>query len=134
MTSGDRTRLLLIRHGESEVTVKQIIGGDRACTGLSPLGRRQSQALGERWMAGHEPIVDALWSSTLPRAEETAEALSAPLGGLKVHTHPNLVERRPGEALSRANREKPEPGDESARHARFSADPQAPHRPWTSMT
>jgi len=98
MTSGDRTRLLLIRHGESEVTVKQIIGGDRACTVLSPLGRRQSQALGERWMAGHEPIVDALWSSTLPRAEETAEALSAPLGGLKVHTHPNLVERRPGEA------------------------------------
>ncbi|MCY4272826.1 MAG: histidine phosphatase family protein, partial [bacterium] len=98
MASGDRTRLLLIRHGESEATVKQIIGGDRACTGLSPLGRRQSQALGERWLEGHEPKVDALWASTLPRATETAEALSAPLGGLPVHTHPDLVERRPGEA------------------------------------
>ena len=98
MSSGERTRLLLIRHGESEVTVKQIIGGDLACTGLSPLGRRQAEALGERYMQGNQPKVDALWSSTLPRAIETADLLSPSLGGLKVHTHPDLVERRPGEA------------------------------------
>ena len=98
MSSGERTRLLLIRHGESEVTVKQIIGGDLACTGLSPLGRRQAEALGERYMQGYEPKVDALWASTLPRAIETADLLSPSLGDLKVHTHPDLVERRPGEA------------------------------------
>ncbi|WP_419924833.1 histidine phosphatase family protein [Candidatus Poriferisocius sp.] len=98
MSSGERTRMLLIRHGESEVTVKQIIGGDRACTGLSPLGRQQAEALGERWAQGYEPKVDALWSSTLPRAMETADLLTPPLGGLKAHTHPDLVERRPGEA------------------------------------
>ncbi len=98
MSTGERTRLLLVRHGESEVTVKQIIGGDLACTGLSPLGRRQAEALGERYMQGYEPKVDALWSSTLPRAIETADLLSPSLGGLKVHTHPDLVERRPGEA------------------------------------
>ena len=98
MSSSERTRLLLIRHGESEVTVKQIIGGDLACTGLSPLGRRQAEALGERWTKGHEPKVDALWASTLPRAIETAELLSPALGGLELHTHPDLVERRPGEA------------------------------------
>ncbi len=98
MSADDPTRLLLIRHGESEATVKQIIGGDLACTGLSPLGRRQAEALGERWAQGSEPKVDALWSSTLPRAAETAELLAQPLGGLEVHTHPDLVERRPGEA------------------------------------
>ena len=98
MSSSERTRLLLIRHGESEVTVKQIIGGDLACTGLSPLGRRQAEVLGERWTKGHEPKVDALWASTLPRAIETAELLSPALGGLALHTHPDLVERRPGEA------------------------------------
>ena len=81
MSSGEQTRLLLIRHGESEVTVKQIIGGDLACTGLSPLGRHQAEMLGDRWAQGHEPKVDALWSSTLPRATETAELLSPALGG-----------------------------------------------------
>ena len=90
--------MLLIRHGESEVTVKQIIGGELACTGLSPLGRSQAEALGTRWERGHEPKVDALWASTLPRAIETAELLAPSLGGLKVHTHSDLVERRPGEA------------------------------------
>ena len=98
MSSGERTRLLLIRHGESEVTVKQIIGGDLSCTGLSPLGHRQAEALGARWARGHEPDVDVLWASTLPRAIETAEVLSPSLGDLEVHTHPDLVERRPGEA------------------------------------
>ncbi len=98
MSSRQRTRLLLIRHGESEVTVKQIIGGDLSCTGLSPLGRCQAEALGERWAQGHEPTVDALWASTLPRAVETAELLSPALGGLEVQTHPDLVERRPGQA------------------------------------
>ncbi len=98
MSAKKRTRLLLVRHGESEVTVKQILGGELSCTGLSPLGRRQAEELGERWAEGHEPEVDALWSSTLPRAIETAELLSLPLGGLTVQTHPDLVERRPGEA------------------------------------
>ncbi|MXW42038.1 MAG: histidine phosphatase family protein [Acidimicrobiia bacterium] len=92
------TRLLLIRHGESEVTVKQIIGGDQSCTGLSVLGRQQAEALGRRWAEGHEPKVDALWSSTLPRAYQTAELLAASLGDLKVQMHPDLVERRPGQA------------------------------------
>lgn len=98
MSPSERTRLLLVRHGESRVTVKQIIGGDLSCTGLSPLGRRQAEVLGERWTRGHEPKVDALWSSTLPRAKETAELLSPALGGLRVQTHHDLVERRPGEA------------------------------------
>ncbi|WP_419918287.1 histidine phosphatase family protein [Candidatus Poriferisocius sp.] len=98
MSSRPRTRLLLIRHGESQVTVKQIIGGDLSCTGLSHLGRRQAQALSERWARGYEPNVDALWASTLPRAVETAELLSPALGGLLVQTHVDLVERRPGEA------------------------------------
>ncbi len=105
------TRLILIRHGESEVTVKQIIGGDRSCTGLSDLGRRQAEALGRRWLQGYEPKVDVLWSSTLPRAVETAELLAEPLGGLELHTHPDLVERRPGMADGVAFEEFPDQFD-----------------------
>ncbi|MCY3967383.1 MAG: histidine phosphatase family protein [bacterium] len=98
MSKQSSTRLLFVRHGESEVTVRQVIGGDKACTGLSYLGRQQAAALGQRWAQGHEPKVDALWSSTLPRAFETAELLAEPLGGLDVQTHLDLVERRPGMA------------------------------------
>lgn len=92
------TRLILVRHGESEVTVARVLGGESSCTGLSELGRRQTHALGERLVAGHEPKVDALWSSTLARAAETADILVEFLDVDGVHRDPDLVERRPGEA------------------------------------
>ncbi|MEY5153195.1 MAG: hypothetical protein RLZZ551_1744, partial [Actinomycetota bacterium] len=43
------TRVILIRHGESQVSVDKIIGGFRTCNGLSELGRRQAAALGQRF-------------------------------------------------------------------------------------
>ncbi len=42
------TTLVLIRHGESNVTVNRVIGGHRTCSGLSQLGQRQAQRLSER--------------------------------------------------------------------------------------
>ncbi|MDY7100934.1 MAG: histidine phosphatase family protein [Actinomycetota bacterium] len=97
MSAPPATRLLLVRHGEAEVAVRRIVGGERSCTGLSELGRAQAQRLAERFAAGHEPPVDVLYASTLPRARETAEAL-APVLGLDVLVESELVELRPGEA------------------------------------
>lgn len=91
------TRLLLVRHGESNATVQQRVGGAKGCTGLSELGRRQAARLRERLAAGNEPAVDALLASTLPRAIETAEVLDAVLG-LGVQTDAELEEHRPGDA------------------------------------
>ncbi|HVL02915.1 MAG TPA: phosphoglycerate mutase family protein, partial [Acidimicrobiales bacterium] len=69
------TRLLLVRHGESQAQVDRVVGGPTGCTGLSDLGRRQVIALAERWQdAGF--VADRLFSSTLPRAAETAELLA----------------------------------------------------------
>lgn len=92
------TRLILVRHGESEVTVRRVLGGERSCTGLSELGRRQATALGERLAAGDDPPIDVVWSSTLERAVETADIVAAHIGIDEVHRDRDLVERRPGEA------------------------------------
>lgn len=92
-----RTRLLFVRHGESVVTFRQVVGGELSCEGLTELGRRQAEALRDRWTSGAELPLDALWSSTLPRASETAGIVGAGIG-LTVTEHPDLVEQRPGDA------------------------------------
>ncbi len=98
MTDQAETRLILIRHGESNVTVRQILGGSKSCTGLSELGRLQAQALRDRWLAAGTPEVDSLYSSTLPRAVETAEIVNKALGGLEITQYRDLEEHRPGDA------------------------------------
>jgi probable phosphoglycerate mutase len=67
------TRLVLIRHGESRVTVDRIIGGHRSCSGLSELGRRQSERLRDRLVETGELDGGVLISSNFARAIETAE-------------------------------------------------------------
>ncbi len=71
------TRLVLIRHGESQVTVDRVIGGFRTCSGLSALGRRQTERLRERLVATGELAGAVLLTSSFPRAIETAEAIAA---------------------------------------------------------
>ncbi|MPY92326.1 MAG: histidine phosphatase family protein [Acidimicrobiia bacterium] len=91
------TRLLLVRHGESVATVERRVAGRRTCAGLSPLGYEQAARLADRFAAGHEPDVDALWSSPLPRAMQTAEALDKVLE-LGISVDDELEEHRPGDA------------------------------------
>ena len=91
-------RLVLIRHGQSLATTQGIAGGQRGCRGLSELGRRQVQALAQRLeTTGEAAGADVLLSSTLPRAVETAEGISAALGGLAVQQDRGLCEMDPGE-------------------------------------
>lgn len=66
--------LLLIRHARPN---RAGGGAGPADPSLSPLGRRQADALAS-WLAG-EPI-DAVYTSHLRRAVETAEPLAAKLG------------------------------------------------------
>lgn len=69
------TRLLLIRHGHTAANS----GAERLMSGwtdfpLSPLGRRQAEALSRR--LAMEPAVSALYTSPLQRATGTARALT----------------------------------------------------------
>ena len=69
------TRLIVIRHGESKVTVRRVIGGFRTCDGLSPLGVEQAQRLATRLGETREIAADVVISSNFARARETAEAI-----------------------------------------------------------
>jgi serine/threonine-protein phosphatase PGAM5 len=69
---GTRT-LLLVRHGE----YTPVDGGK-----LTAIGREQAKLTG-RWIAGQGVRVDVVWSSTLPRARETADILAKNLAGLR---------------------------------------------------
>lgn len=92
------TKLVLVRHGESMATVEQVVGGHDGCTGLSARGRRQAEALRDRWIATGEVEADVVLASVLPRAVETAGILAPALGGLGVEQDCDLCEIHPGES------------------------------------
>lgn len=98
MADDDLTRLILVRHGESNANVQRILGGEKSCTGLSELGVRQAIALRDRLAQESETSIDVLYSSTMPRARETAQIINDALGSLRLHLDNELVEHRPGEA------------------------------------
>jgi len=93
------TRVILIRHGESNVTVQRVIGGPRSCTGLSPLGVTQAERLRDR-LAETGELSDAtvLYASEYPRAVETAEIVAPAVGpsGLTVSSDARFGEHDPG--------------------------------------
>src|SRR5205085_3783182 len=72
----DSTRILLIRHGQSQGNAEQRFGGHTA-TPLSELGRRQAEATA-RALAVEG--VTAIYASDLRRAVETAEPLARETG------------------------------------------------------
>jgi probable phosphoglycerate mutase len=75
------TRIVLIRHGEAQCNLNQVIGGPKGCTGLTDLGRRQVAALADRlFESGELRQAAVLYSSVLPRAVETAERLRPVVG------------------------------------------------------
>ncbi len=89
------TRLVLVRHGESNATVERRIAGHRTCSGLSPLGVRQAERLRERLSATGELSVDRLIASTYARAQETAQIV-APALGSDIETDDRFGEHDPG--------------------------------------
>jgi probable phosphoglycerate mutase len=93
------TRLVLVRHGEAQVALDGILGGERGCRGLSQMGRRQAEALRDRFKStGELGQVDALYASSLLRAIETAEIIAAALGDPEIRVDRELREFDPGDA------------------------------------
>lgn len=90
------TRVVLVRHGESQATVNQVLGGPRSCTGLSDLGRLQAERLRDRLSQAGEITVDSLYSSAYPRALETAEILRQAFGGMEITIDQGFGEHDPG--------------------------------------
>lgn len=90
------TRIVYVRHGESNTTVARRIGGPRTCTGLSSLGVVQAERLRDRWLASPEFAPDALFASHYPRARETAEVLSGAFGAMPVEIDDGFGEHDPG--------------------------------------
>jgi len=74
------------------------VGGHAGCAGLSDRGRRQAAALAERLAAtGELADVDAVYTSLMARAVETAAILAPALGGATAVQDCDFCEHHPGE-------------------------------------
>ena len=91
--------MVLVRHGESNVTVEQRLSSALTCTGLSDLGRRQAERLRDRLAASSDiaaPDGLHLYSSAFARAVETAEIIAPALGVDKPVVDEGFGEQYPG--------------------------------------
>ncbi|NUQ76500.1 MAG: histidine phosphatase family protein [Polyangiaceae bacterium] len=84
------TKLLLIRHGETEDNYNRVFQGQGGA-GLNDRGKDQVKRLSARLLAPQRIHLHALYSSDLARARETAEILGLALG-LPVTLEPGLRE------------------------------------------
>ncbi|MEV4693161.1 bifunctional RNase H/acid phosphatase [Micromonospora echinospora] len=86
----EATRLILVRHGETERTVQKHYSG-RGDVPLTDRGRAQARASAAR-VAALAPSVAAVVSSPLSRCTATAEAIAAQVGNPPVRTDDDLIE------------------------------------------
>jgi len=90
------TRLIYVRHGESNTTVARVIGGPRTCSGLSPLGIEQAKRLRDRWTSAPEFEPDVVIASHFPRAHETARIVAEAFGDTELAIDAGFGEHDPG--------------------------------------
>lgn len=90
------TRMVYVRHGESNTTVARVIGGPRTCSGLSPLGIAQAERLRDRWVANREFVPDVIVTSLFPRARQTAEIVAGAFAGVPIVEDGDFGEHDPG--------------------------------------
>jgi probable phosphoglycerate mutase len=91
-------RLILVRHGDAHAGFHGPIAGPTGCAGLTPLGRRQAEALREHLAASGRVRADVLLASVLPRAIETAGIIAPGLGLELAGQDCDLCEFHTGEA------------------------------------
>jgi broad specificity phosphatase PhoE len=91
---GNRRRFLLVRHGVTDWNREMRMQGHTDVP-LNSDGRAQAARIGARLSAG-ALSPDAVWSSDLSRAYETARSIATPLG-LSVRTTPLLRETMLGD-------------------------------------
>lgn len=90
---GVMTRIILVRHGETEWNRIERFRGS-ADIPLNENGLKQAELLARRVLAAWKPA--AVYSSPLSRAIKTAEAIAFPLN-LRVKIHPGLSDINYGE-------------------------------------
>jgi broad specificity phosphatase PhoE len=91
------TRLILIRHAETEANVAKQVWQGSSDTSLTMRGERQVAATAAHVATPHRRYaVDVLYVSSLPRARRTADAISRVIG-LPVQVDPALREFDLGE-------------------------------------
>lgn len=91
-------RLILVRHGDANAGFHGPIAGPSGCSGLTPLGRRQAEALRDDLAATGRIRADVLVASVLPRAIETAQIIAPGLGLELAARDCDLCEFHTGEA------------------------------------
>lgn len=108
--------IYLVRHGETDSNVQGLLSG-HSYESLNALGRQQAQAVAARLS---EAGLNAIYSSDLPRARQTAQAV-AEKTGLSVRQDARLREIHFGEWETRAAKEIMEEDEE--RLSAFFGDP-----------
>lgn len=93
MTEVSETVLHLVRHGQTEANVRELICG-RCESPLTELGRRQAEDLGEQLA---DFAFDAVYTSTLSRAIDTGDAIIRGREGLTPVRMPELCEQDYGD-------------------------------------
>ncbi len=92
-------RLILVRHGDAYAGLQGgVIAGQKGCAGLTPLGRKQAEALRDHLLDTGRVQADVLVASVLRRAVETAEIIAPGLGFDTVTQDCDLCEVHTGEA------------------------------------
>src|SRR5213080_640935 len=123
---GTPTRLLLLRHGQTEMSAERRYSG-RGDVPLTELGRAQAAAAAKRLAATDGLVVDGevvpIIASPLTRTMQTAQAVADALGG-RVETHPGLIETDFGEWEGLTFAEAAERDPEL--HRRWLGDPSVP--------
>jgi broad specificity phosphatase PhoE len=89
----DSIKLILVRHGETVWNQERRIQGGSSDTPLSEVGKQQANRLG---LALKDTEIDAIYSSPLSRAFDTAKAI-ADYHNLTVQVEPDLREMEVGE-------------------------------------
>ncbi|HLC58032.1 MAG TPA: histidine phosphatase family protein [Candidatus Nanoarchaeia archaeon] len=89
-------KLILVRHAESIANKEEKLQGQDYDTGLTPLGKEQAKKISERL---RKEKIDAIYSSDLKRAVETAEEIAKP-HKLKVICDKRLKEFNIGELIN----------------------------------
>ena len=77
LLSKEIMRLYFARHGQSEANTRHIISNRQSPFGLTALGKQQAKSLAEKLK---DVPIDAIFSSPVFRARETADILSAAFG------------------------------------------------------
>ncbi|MCX5388511.1 histidine phosphatase family protein [Streptomyces sp. NBC_00094] len=93
------TRLAIARHGQARCNVEGRVGGPKTCTGLTDLGRHQTERLAARIAAAQstDDRIDAVYAGPRRRLQESGRILSAALS-LPLLTDPGLDGPRHGQA------------------------------------